>query len=166
MPRYRITFDDGSSLEQEAANSDQAKQAAKRQAQNKTGATSRTDARVKVASVVDLDVEPGATDPRNRATSGARGDASGASNTAPYADRYDERGDRIDLSQSGRRDAGDAMRGSSSADQSSRNARAAASDNTVGSASGASSALSGSEREELERLRRESVDHARREGGR
>jgi len=66
MPKYRTTFDDGSSIDLEAANATDAKGRARREAENKTGASSRTDARVKVASVVNLDEEAGPTDPRNR----------------------------------------------------------------------------------------------------
>ena len=66
MPRYLITFDDGSSVEKEAANPDQAKQAAKAGARQQSGATTRTDPRVKVRSVVDLDAGRGPTDPRNQ----------------------------------------------------------------------------------------------------
>lgn len=66
MPRYLITFDDGSTLEKEAATIDQAKAAAKTEAQQKSGATSRTDARVKVQSVVIADEPAGPTDPRSR----------------------------------------------------------------------------------------------------
>src|SRR5688572_21944837 len=60
MPRYRITFDDGSTVEHTAASPTDAKLAAKREAQAKHGATSRTDPRVKVAEVTDLDQETAA----------------------------------------------------------------------------------------------------------
>jgi hypothetical protein len=64
MPRYRITFDDGSSIDQTAASPTAAKLAAKREAQAKSGATSRTDPRVKVAEVTDLDQEASARSAR------------------------------------------------------------------------------------------------------
>lgn len=66
MPKFQITFDDGSTREVEAANSTEAKTAAKRQAQNDTGAAVRSDARVKVKHIVNLDEKPGPTDPRNQ----------------------------------------------------------------------------------------------------
>jgi hypothetical protein len=74
MPRYRVTFDDGSTHEGEYANGDLAKRAAKTEAQQKTGASTRTDPRVKVAHVVDLSAEPGPTDPRqtDRASDASR----------------------------------------------------------------------------------------------
>jgi hypothetical protein len=71
MPRYQIAFDDGSSVEKDAASGDLAKQAAKAEARTRTGATSRTDPRVKVKYVVDLDAGRGPTDPRNQAQTGA-----------------------------------------------------------------------------------------------
>lgn len=64
MPKYLITFSDGSSIEKEAPTIDQAKADAKREAQQKTGATARTDPRVKVESIANLDEQPGPTDPR------------------------------------------------------------------------------------------------------
>lgn len=68
MPKYQITFDDGSTLDVEAANTGEAKSAGKRQALNNTGAAVRSDARVKVRHVVNLDEKAGATDPRNQPT--------------------------------------------------------------------------------------------------
>lgn len=93
MPRYLVTFDDGSSVEKEAANAGQAKQEAKREAQQKTGAITRTDPRVKVAHVVDLDVEAGPTDPRQRQAAGASrgGDAQRLEREAQQRDDQRER---------------------------------------------------------------------------
>jgi hypothetical protein len=76
MPRFRITFNDGSTIETDADSATSAKRAAKSQAQTKTGAASRNDPRVKVSHVVNLDEEAGPTDPRN---------ASGASAPRPPA---------------------------------------------------------------------------------
>jgi hypothetical protein len=73
MPKYLITFNDGSTLEKEAANGDLAKAAAKAEAVRNTGAIARTDPRVKVAHVVNLDEKAGPTDPR-----GFRGEGRGA----------------------------------------------------------------------------------------
>jgi hypothetical protein len=64
MPKYLITFNDGSSIEKEAPTVDAAKQAAKLEAQQRSGAKERTDPRVKVESVANLDEQPGPTDPR------------------------------------------------------------------------------------------------------
>jgi hypothetical protein len=71
MPRYLVTFLDGSTLEKEAANGDLAKSSAKLEAKQKTGATDRTDPRVKVAHVVNLDEQQGPTDPRRFRSAGA-----------------------------------------------------------------------------------------------
>lgn len=51
MPRYTVEFDDGSTHQGEYANGDLAKTAAKREAREKTGATSRIDPKVKVKRV-------------------------------------------------------------------------------------------------------------------
>lgn len=64
MPRFRITFDDGSSIERDAATPDQAKLEAKNEARSRHGAAARTDPRVKVRHLVNLDEQPGPTDPR------------------------------------------------------------------------------------------------------
>lgn len=64
MPRYTVTFADGSTHQGEYANGDLAKSAAKREAREKTGATARTDPRVKVTRVAtddDLAREKGRT---------------------------------------------------------------------------------------------------------
>ena len=66
MPKFQITFDDGSTIDREAATADEAKRAARTEATQKSGATSRTDARIKVRSVVNLDEQAGATDPRKQ----------------------------------------------------------------------------------------------------
>lgn len=66
MPKFQITFDDGSTIDRDAATADEAKRAAKHEALQKSGATARTDPRVKVASVVNLDDQPGPTDPRKQ----------------------------------------------------------------------------------------------------
>jgi hypothetical protein len=68
MPKYEITFKDGTRVQVEAANSNDAKQTAKRQAVQHTGATVRSDQRVTVQSIVNLDEQPGQTDPRNAPT--------------------------------------------------------------------------------------------------
>jgi hypothetical protein len=74
MPKFRATFEDGHTIEVEAVNATEAKQKAKRQAVNDSGATTRTDARVKLRHIVNLDEEAGPTDPRNtdQPTGGAR----------------------------------------------------------------------------------------------
>lgn len=68
MPKYEITFNDGNRVQVDAANSNEAKQTAKRQAVNNTGATIRSDQRVTVKSIVNLDEQPGPTDPRKSPT--------------------------------------------------------------------------------------------------
>lgn len=69
MPKYEIVFNDGNTVTIEAANSNEAKQAAKRQAVNNTGANVRSDQRITVKSVVNLDEQnPGPTDPRHSPT--------------------------------------------------------------------------------------------------
>jgi hypothetical protein len=65
MPKYRITFNDGSTIEREAESATLAKQAAKSEAKSRTGAAERNDPRVKVSHVVNLDEKAGPTDPRN-----------------------------------------------------------------------------------------------------
>jgi len=62
MPHYRVEFDDGSTHEGEYANPDLAKRAAKTQAQQKSGAVSRTDPAVKVKAITDLASEDEAAD--------------------------------------------------------------------------------------------------------
>jgi hypothetical protein len=69
MPKYQATFDDGSTREVEAANITDAKAQLKRQALNETGASVRSDARVKVRYIVNLDEKPGPTDPRTHSAS-------------------------------------------------------------------------------------------------
>ena len=55
MPkRYRVTFGDGRTVDVEANNGDLAKKDARRQAQDQSGAETRTDPRVKVTSVEEL----------------------------------------------------------------------------------------------------------------
>ena len=51
MPVFVITFDDGSTVTKSADTADLAKAAAKLEKARETGATSRTDPRVKVAAV-------------------------------------------------------------------------------------------------------------------
>lgn len=112
MPRYLITFEDGSTVEKEASSGDLAKQAAKAEARNKTGATSRTDTRVKVKHVVDLDGGRGPTDPRNAPQTGAAassGDRGRDDRDRSSSDRSrDERNgtDRGDRDRGTRDDAG------------------------------------------------------------
>lgn len=64
MPKFQTTMDDGSTYEGEFASGDDAKRAHKNEARQKTGATSRTDPRVKVKHVVNLDLQRGPSDPR------------------------------------------------------------------------------------------------------
>jgi len=71
MPNYRVTFLDGTTIDRQAANADLAKTGAKLEAQQKSGATMRSDPRVKVAHVVNMDEEAGPTDPRNFPGAGA-----------------------------------------------------------------------------------------------
>ena len=52
--RFRVTFDDGNTVEVEANNGDLAKRDARRQAQERSGAETRTDPRVKVKAVEEL----------------------------------------------------------------------------------------------------------------
>lgn len=54
MPRYLITFDDGTTVEKSADTGDLAKAAAKTEAAQRSGAKERSDPRVKVASVTRL----------------------------------------------------------------------------------------------------------------
>jgi len=68
MPKYEITFNDGNRVQVEAANANDAKSTAKRQAVQNTGATIRADQRITVRSIVNLDEPAGATDPRNAPT--------------------------------------------------------------------------------------------------
>lgn len=65
MPKFRATFEDGHTIELEAANATEAKQKCKRQAVNDSGATARNDARVKLRHIVNLDEQAGPTDPRS-----------------------------------------------------------------------------------------------------
>lgn len=54
MPKYRIHFGDGHTIEKDAENGTIAKQAAKHERKQATGATERVDARIKVARVEEL----------------------------------------------------------------------------------------------------------------
>ena len=55
MPTFAIRFDDGSTVTKTADTADLAKAAAKLEKARETGATSRTDPRVKVAAVTRQD---------------------------------------------------------------------------------------------------------------
>lgn len=54
MPQYEITFADGTTVTREAQQGGQAKQAATHARRQETGATEKSDARIKVASVTEL----------------------------------------------------------------------------------------------------------------
>jgi hypothetical protein len=54
MPRYRVTFLDGHTVVLEREHGDDAKKDARHERKQDTGATDRTDARIKVASVERL----------------------------------------------------------------------------------------------------------------
>jgi hypothetical protein len=58
MPRYRVTFLDGHSVVLEREHGDDAKKDARHERKQQTGATDRTDARVKVTSVERLAAAP------------------------------------------------------------------------------------------------------------
>jgi hypothetical protein len=99
MPRYRVTFENGETFEGDFANGDLAKRAAKADAQRTSGATMRTDPAVKVAHVVDLDAEPGPTDPLGRASAPPARTPRTDSRSSPRSDR-----DRLDLTERERRE--------------------------------------------------------------
>ena len=72
MPKFQITFEDGSTRDVEAANPNDAKHRARNESVRETGAAARNDARVKIASIVNLDEQAGPTDPRNARGGGNR----------------------------------------------------------------------------------------------
>lgn len=64
MPKFQTIMEDGSTYDGEFSSGDEAKRAARRDAQQKHGSMNRTDPRNKVKAVVNLDLQRGPTDPR------------------------------------------------------------------------------------------------------
>ena len=64
MPKFQTVMDDGSTYEGEFSSGDEAKRAHRNEARQKSGATARTDPRIKVKHVINLDLQRGPTDPR------------------------------------------------------------------------------------------------------
>lgn len=77
MPKYQITFEDGSTRDVEAANPNDAKHRARMESVRESGASARNDARVKIQSIVNSDEQAGPTDPRNQRSGSGRGNGGG-----------------------------------------------------------------------------------------
>lgn len=64
MPKFQTIMDDGSTYEGDFSSGDEAKRAHRNEARQKHGTLARTDPRMKVKAVINLDQQRGPTDPR------------------------------------------------------------------------------------------------------